>query len=74
MMADDMGLGDTSAYQDFTGNRDRVQVHTPQMDRLARMGVLPAGQTLRLDSSPHLGVESPGRWRLGALTVRVLGR
>jgi arylsulfatase A len=39
MMADDMGMGDTSAYQDFTGNSDRVQVHTPQMDRLARMGV-----------------------------------
>jgi len=39
VMADDMGLGDTSAYQDFTGNSDRVQVHTPQMDRLARMGV-----------------------------------
>jgi len=39
MMADDMGLGDTSAYQDFTGNSDREQVHTPQMDRLARMGV-----------------------------------
>jgi len=39
MMADDMGMGDTSAYQDFTGNSDRDQIHTPQMDRLARMGV-----------------------------------
>jgi len=39
MMADDMGMGDTSAYQDFTGNSDQVQVHTPHMDRLARMGV-----------------------------------
>jgi arylsulfatase A-like enzyme len=39
MMADDMGLGDTSAYQDFTGNSNQVQVYTPQMDRLARMGV-----------------------------------
>lgn len=39
MMADDMGMGDTSAFQDFTGNSDQVQVHTPQMDRLARMGV-----------------------------------
>jgi len=38
-MADDMGMGDTSAYQDFTGNADDVQVHTPHMDRLARMGV-----------------------------------
>ena len=39
MMADDMGMGDTSAYQDITGNSDDAQLHTPQMDRLARMGV-----------------------------------
>jgi arylsulfatase A len=39
MMADDMGIGDTSAYQDFTGNADNVQLYTPQMERLARMGV-----------------------------------
>lgn len=39
MMADDMGLGDTSAYQDFTGNSDHDQVSTPNMERLARMGV-----------------------------------
>lgn len=39
MLADDMGMGDTSAYQDRTGNSDDVQVHTPQMERLARMGV-----------------------------------
>ena len=39
MMADDMGMGDTSAYQDITGNRDAEQVHTPNMERLARRGV-----------------------------------
>lgn len=39
MMADDMGLGDTSAYQDFTENSDKDQIHTPSMERLARMGV-----------------------------------
>lgn len=39
MMADDMGMGDTSAYQDITGNADTVQVYTPNMERLARMGV-----------------------------------
>jgi arylsulfatase A len=39
MMADDMGMGDSSAYQDFTGNADDVQLSTPQMERLARMGV-----------------------------------
>ena len=39
MMADDMGMGDTSAYQDFTGNSDEDQIHTPSMERLAKMGV-----------------------------------
>ncbi|MDF1824968.1 MAG: arylsulfatase [Verrucomicrobiales bacterium] len=39
MMADDMGMGDSSAYQDFTGNADEVQVATPSMERLAAMGV-----------------------------------
>lgn len=39
MLADDMGIGDTSAYQDFTGNADTVQVATPQMERLAELGM-----------------------------------
>ncbi|MGB7344395.1 MAG: arylsulfatase [Pirellulaceae bacterium] len=39
MMADDMGMGDTSAYQDVTGNSDALQIHTPSMERLARMGM-----------------------------------
>ena len=39
---------------------------------LSDLGVLKAGQTLRLDSSPHLGVDEAGSWRLGALTMRVL--
>ena len=38
-LADDMGMGDTSAYQDFTGNADTVQLDTPQMERLASMGM-----------------------------------
>ena len=38
-LADDMGMGDTSAYQDFTGNGDDVQLFTPSMERLARMGM-----------------------------------
>ena len=36
MMADDMGVGDSSAYQDWTGNPDEKQVQTPNMERLAR--------------------------------------
>ena len=43
-----------------------------QQGILSDIGVLKQGQCLRLDSSPHYGVESPGRWRLGALSIRVL--
>lgn len=39
LLADDMGLGDTSAYQDWTGNADDAQLHTPALDRLARRGI-----------------------------------
>ena len=39
MMADDMGIGDTSAYQDWTGNDDADQIKTPNMERLARRGI-----------------------------------
>ncbi|MFK7766978.1 MAG: arylsulfatase [Mariniblastus sp.] len=39
MMADDMGMGDTNAYQDWTGNADADQVKTPNMQRLAKMGI-----------------------------------
>ena len=38
-MADDMGMGDTSAYQDITGNPDDLQLQTPNMERLANRGV-----------------------------------
>ena len=34
--------------------------------------MIATGQSLRLDSSPHHGVEAAGRWRLGALSVRIL--
>ncbi len=34
MMADDMGMGDTSAYQDCTGNADAMQMHTPHATRV----------------------------------------
>lgn len=39
-MADDMGMGDSSAYQFFTGNSDTQQIHTPAMQKLANMGML----------------------------------
>lgn len=37
-LADDMGLGDSSAYQDLTGNADNKQTYTPNMVRLAERG------------------------------------
>ena len=38
MMADDMGMGDTSAYQDCTGNADAMQMHTPHAYALSKLG------------------------------------
>jgi arylsulfatase A len=38
-LADDMGQGDTSAYQDFTHNKDASQVYTPAMEHLAASGL-----------------------------------
>lgn len=39
LMADDMGMGDTSAYRDWTANPPASQLHTPAMERLANLGV-----------------------------------
>jgi hypothetical protein len=39
---------------------------------LSDIGVLKAGEALTLSSSPHLGVETPGQWRLGGITIREL--
>lgn len=36
---DDMGMGDTSVYRDWTRNKASKQVHTPQMERLANRGI-----------------------------------
>jgi arylsulfatase A-like enzyme len=43
-----------------------------QSGNLSDIGVVKAGQRLRLDSSPHFGVEAAGRWRLGTITFRRL--
>ena len=47
-LADDMGMGDTSAYQDWSANPDNVQLHTPELERLARRGIRFTGA-----HSPH---------------------
>jgi hypothetical protein len=39
---------------------------------LSDIGVIRKGEMLQLSSSPHYGVETPGRWRLGALHFRVI--
>jgi arylsulfatase A len=39
---------------------------------LSDLGVLKAGETLRLDSRGRFESEAPGQWRLQALAVRVL--
>ena len=39
----------------------------------ATLGVLKAGETLLLDSSPHHGAEAPGSWHLRQLIVRPIG-
>ena len=41
---------------------------------LSDMGVLKAGQTVRLDSARHFGTEAAGAWSLGSLRVRLMKR
>lgn len=44
-----------------------------QHGALSDLGVLKAGESLRLDSAPHFGVEPAGQWRLRRLIVQLLG-
>ena len=39
-LADDMGMGDTSVYQKWSGNSDDIQLHTPAMQMLANRGIV----------------------------------
>ncbi|VGO18016.1 sulfatase-like hydrolase/transferase [Pontiella sulfatireligans] len=55
---DDMGIGDLSAYQAFTGIDDSVQIHTPTMDALAAEGIL------FTDTHTAASLCSPSRWGL----------
>lgn len=38
-LADDMGMGDTSAYQSWTKNPNSAQLHTPALEKLAAEGI-----------------------------------
>ncbi|MDD9923033.1 MAG: sulfatase-like hydrolase/transferase, partial [Boseongicola sp.] len=43
-----------------------------QQGKISDLGLLHVGETLRLDSSPHLGVENTGSWVLNGLSVRLV--
>ncbi|MEL6108115.1 MAG: hypothetical protein AAFU85_18975, partial [Planctomycetota bacterium] len=43
-----------------------------QSGKLSDLGVVKAGEAVRLDAGPHFGVESAGSWRLQQLRVRFL--
>ncbi|MEO0445742.1 MAG: hypothetical protein AAF191_06655 [Verrucomicrobiota bacterium] len=51
---------------------DADQDYEDQQGSITDLGVLGAGEVLRLDSASHFGVEKPGRWRLGSIAVRAL--
>jgi hypothetical protein len=64
-------VGDKAALAIYCVDADNDS--KDQQGILSDIGVLKKGETLRLDSRPHFGVEAAGRWRLGTLTVRLLG-
>ncbi len=43
-----------------------------QYGALSDLGVLLRGDSITVSSQAHLGVESPGQWRIGSITVRRL--
>ena len=70
--ADDMGMGDTSVYQDWCGNADEVQLHTPNMQRLANMGVR-FTDALAAQPLQHLPLRPADRTLLLADLSQILG-
>ncbi len=60
-------MGDTAplAIYCIDGDNDSRD----QSGLLSDLGILKKGEVLRLDSGPHWGVETPGRWRLQSLSV-----
>ncbi len=63
-----VGEGDPLAIYCIDADNDSRE----QQGILSDLGILTAGQKLRLDSGRQLGVEAPGQWRLGGLTIRPL--
>lgn len=66
VLADDMGMGDTSAFQDLAQNDDSQQVETPWLDELAAQGIrLTSAYTTSAVCSPSRYSMLTGRypWR-----------
>ncbi|MCP4311564.1 MAG: sulfatase-like hydrolase/transferase [Bacteroidetes bacterium] len=57
-LADDMGIGDVSCYQQFTGLPDSLQIHTPTIDEFANKGML------FTDAHSEASLCSPSRWSI----------
>ncbi|MBN2164633.1 MAG: sulfatase-like hydrolase/transferase [Pontiellaceae bacterium] len=68
-LADDMGMGDTSAYQDWTGVPDNSQLYTPTMERLADVGIRFTDAHVQNRCTPTRYALMTGRyaWRAGLL-------
>ena len=65
-------IGEQGSPQDIYCLDAHIDSHD-QSGLLSDIGVLKAGQVLRLDSSPNHQNEAAGQWRLTTLTVRPLG-
>ncbi len=74
-LADDMGIGDTSAYQDWAGIADGAQIHTPAMERLADLGVRFTDAHAQNRCTPSRYALLTGRyaWRAGLLQGVLMG-
>ena len=74
-LADDMGIGDTSAYQDWSGLADADQIETPAMERLADLGVRFTDAHAQNRCTPTRYALLTGRyaWRAGLLNGVLMG-
>lgn len=74
-LADDMGMGDTSVYQDWSGLPDSGQVSTPAMERLADLGVRFTDAHAQNRCTPTRYALMTGRyaWRAGLLNGVLMG-
>jgi len=74
-LADDMGIGDTSAYQDWSGLADDEQIATPEMERLADLGIRFTDAHAQNRCTPSRYALLTGRyaWRAGLLKGVLMG-